>query len=74
MFTKVDYETYFLAIQKADKKMVEGLSNIIAKVADDTVSKILTRIKEDEERHVLLGNELLGLLQKEAVGSATQGN
>jgi rubrerythrin len=74
MFTKVDYETYFLAIQKADKKMLEGLSNIIDQVSDDTVSKILTHIKDDEERHVLLGDELLGLLQKEAVGSAAQGD
>lgn len=69
MFTRVDYETYFLAIEKADKEMLYALSGIIDEVSDELVFKVLTHIKKDEERHILLGDELLGLLQKETVGS-----
>ncbi len=69
MFTKVDYETYFSAIQKADKKMVETLSGIIDEISDATVLKVLIHIREDEKRHVILDEELFSLLQEEAVAS-----
>jgi len=69
MFTKVDYETYFSAIQKADKKMVETLSGIIDEVSDAEVLKVLIQIREDEKRHVILNEELFSLLQEEAVAS-----
>ena len=69
MFTKVDYETYFYAIQKADKMMVETLSGIIEEVSDAIVLKVLIHIREDEKRHVILNEELFSLLQEEAVAS-----
>lgn len=69
MFTKVDYETYFSAIQKADKKMLETLSEVIDEVSDTYVLKVLISIREDEKRHVILNDELFSLSQEEAVAS-----
>ena len=69
MFTKVDYETYFSAIQKADKKMLETLSEVIDEVSDTNVLKVLISIREDEKRHVILNDELFSLSQEEAVAS-----
>ncbi len=62
MFTKVDYETYFSAIQKVEKKMLEDISEIIGEVSDATVLKVLTHVREDEKRHVILSDELFSLL------------
>jgi len=67
MFTKVDYERYFSAIQKADKKMVETLTEIIDEVSDADVLTVLTHIREDEKRHVILNEELFSLLQEEVL-------
>jgi hypothetical protein len=69
MFTKVDYERYFSAIQKADKKMVETLSGIIDEVSDAHVLKVLTYVREDEKKHVILNEELFSLLQEEVVAN-----
>ena len=66
MFTKVDYERYFSAIQQAEKKMVETLPEIIDEVSDAHVLKVLTHIMEDEKRHVILNEELFSLLQEMA--------
>jgi hypothetical protein len=62
MFTKVDYERYFSAIQKADKKMLENVSKIIDEVSDTDILKVLIHIREDEKRHVVLSEDLFSLL------------
>ncbi|MCK4887202.1 MAG: hypothetical protein KAS96_07415 [Planctomycetes bacterium] len=69
MFTKADYERYFSAIQKAEKKMLENVSLIIDEVSDANVLKVLIHIREDEKRHVILNEELFSLLQEETVAS-----
>lgn len=66
MFTKEDYEGYFQAIQKADRDMLKNVAMILKEVTDPDVVKVLTHIKEDEQRHIGLSDELFGLLEEEA--------
>ena len=49
MFTKVDYERYFAAIQHADEKMLENILELVAEVSDTNVLNVLNHIKEDEQ-------------------------
>ena len=70
MFTKVDYETYFSAIQNVDKKMLENVSKLIDEVSDAGTLRILNHVREDEKRHMVLCDELFSLLQENVYQSS----
>ncbi len=63
MFTKADYEGYFLVIQKSEKKMCDDLSEMIDSLSDFEMLKELIMIREDEVRHGILVDNLFKLLE-----------
>ena len=66
MFTEIDYENYFNAIQKLEEKMLHCVADIISKISDVELLKILNRIREDEIAHLHLVDELFAELASTA--------
>ena len=66
MFTKIDYENYFKAIQQLEEKMLHRVEEIISKISDAELLKILNRIREDEIAHLQLVDELFAELASTA--------
>ncbi len=62
MFTKIDYENYFKAIRQLEEKMLHCVEEIISKISDAKLLKILNRIREDEINHLHLVDELFAEL------------
>ena len=66
MFTEIDYENYFNAIQQLEEKMLHCVEKIISNISNAELLKILNRIREDEIAHLQLVDELFALLASAA--------
>ena len=65
MFTEMDYEQYFTAIQNSEMAMISGVTNILADLSDPYIIDILKPIRQDEGRHYGLTKELFEILSSE---------
>lgn len=66
MFTEIDYDNYFNAIQQIEEKMLQDVEKIISQISDAELLKILNGIREDEIVHLHLVDELFVLLASSA--------
>ncbi|MBW8001877.1 MAG: hypothetical protein FVQ80_07615 [Planctomycetes bacterium] len=66
MFTEIDYENYFNAIQQIEEKMLHDVEKIISQTSDAELLEILNGIREDEIVHLHLVDELFALLASSA--------
>ena len=59
MFTKEDYQGYFLAVKRQEEMMVERLNAFMAVVKDEDLMALLKDIKSDENRHLGISEALI---------------
>jgi len=65
MFTEQDYREYFADLEKAEKKMIQCLDDILPEISDTDILKTLNSIRSDELRHLNLEKELFAILDKQ---------
>ncbi len=51
MFTREDYEKYFLQVAHVERKMVFGVYDLAREIDEPSLIKLLQKIGEDEIRH-----------------------
>lgn len=62
MFTELDYRDYYRRIEAKEDQMVHFYRRLVAKVADDSVRKIIRNILADETEHSIMLKTVAHLL------------
>lgn len=65
MFTEQDYQSYFVAIQETEKKMISNIDFILSGISNPRIRNILIGIRNVEFKHLQLEDELFAILEEQ---------